>query len=67
MLCALIIPLPEWAVFYRAQGPFPVPCEHDYFSFECTDVESFGLEPVLYYFYCGLCALPDYVKVISFC
>ena len=50
-----------------AQGPFPVPCEHDYFSFECADVESFGLAPVLYCFYCGLCALPDYVKVITFC
>ena len=53
--------------YYGAQGPFPVPCEHDYFSFQCADVESFGLAPVSYCFYCGLCALPDYVKVISFC
>ena len=42
------------ADLYRGQGPFPVPCEHDYFSFE-----SFGLAPVFYCFYCGLCALPS--------
>ena len=35
-----------------------------FFCFECTDVESFGVAPVFYCFYFGLCALPDYVKVI---